>query len=120
MRPPGNAGVFEPLGVKLLCHVRLNLPLAAIAPSYTWISSVWANASTGAATKAMVSTAAAPAQRRAGKRRETELHAKFESTIPLVFLCRRIAQPVNGRNGFRRKGNPAGSSGNQACGWALS
>src|SRR5260370_19975781 len=58
MIPPGNAAVFWPLGVKLLCSIRLNLPLSAIAASYTWISSVCANAAAGAAIRATITTIA--------------------------------------------------------------
>src|ERR1700694_1789279 len=35
---PGNAGVFTPFGVKLLCRVRLATPVSASPPVYTWIS----------------------------------------------------------------------------------
>src|SRR5262249_55055225 len=51
-RPPGNAGVFWPFGVKLLCQVILNTLRSAMAPSYTWISSVCANASAGTTNRA--------------------------------------------------------------------
>src|SRR5690348_18023375 len=44
---PGNAGVFRPFGVKLLCTVRLNTPFAARPPLYTWISSVCALTAAG-------------------------------------------------------------------------
>src|SRR5450432_295824 len=42
--PPGKSAVVLPLGVKLLCRVKLNAPVGAIVASYTWISSVWASA----------------------------------------------------------------------------
>jgi hypothetical protein len=40
---PGKSAVVLPLGVKLLCRVKLNVPAGANAASYTWISSVWAS-----------------------------------------------------------------------------
>src|SRR5580658_6836669 len=53
MTPPGAAATVGPLGVKLLCQVRLNTPGAAISASYTWISSVCARETTGNKAKKM-------------------------------------------------------------------
>ena len=44
IRPPGNAGVFRPSGGEVIVQDEIEHAGPATEPSYTWISSVWAEA----------------------------------------------------------------------------